>query len=132
MKQVSLQEKHKVDTQIKRFMIAGFSAVTMDTLVYFLLVQLYSPSLSKVLSFLCGTLVAYLLNKFWTFKKNSHSLSEVLKFIILYTSTLVVNVSVNALCLIYISSAKPIAFVIATGASTILNFTGQKWWVFKK
>jgi putative flippase GtrA len=24
-----------------------------------------------------------------------------------------------------------LAFLIATGASTILNFAGQKWWVFK-
>ncbi|WP_404452347.1 GtrA family protein [Virgibacillus necropolis] len=132
MEPAIIQVKHNVHKQIKRFLVTGISAVAIDTLVYFLLVQFYFASLSKVISFICGTFVAYLLNKFWTFEKKSYSLNEVFKFIILYTSTLGVNVSINALCLIHISSAKPIAFVIATGASTVLNFVGQKWWVFKE
>lgn len=132
MEQASIPVKRKVHKQIQRFLITGVTAVTMDTVVYFLLVLFYSPSISKGISFLCGTLLAYFLNKFWTFEKPSHSANEIIKFLILYTSTLGINVGVNAFCLLYIGSAKPLAFLIATGASTILNFAGQKWWVFKE
>lgn len=131
MEQASLQIESKVHKQIKRFLVSGASAVAMDTVLYFILVNFYMLSLSKGISFLCGTLTAYLLNKFWTFQKPVHSKNEIIKFTVLYTSTLGVNVSINALFLVYISSFKPIAFVVATGVSTILNFTGQKWWVFK-
>lgn len=117
--------------EIPRFLIAGFSAVGTDLLVYFLLLRFLTHSPAKAVSFLCGTLVAFAINKYWTFEKKERSFPEVYKFAMLYVSTLVVNVSVNKLSLFVLPGFVVVAFLAATGTSTVLNFIGQKWWVFK-
>lgn len=110
-----------------------------DTAVYFLLLPFLPPSIAKAVSFISGTVVAYILNKFWTFKKPKRSHIEVVKFICLYVSTLGANVAVNRVTLDHAPTILPIlkgcetqfAFFAATGTSTVLNFLGQKFWVFK-
>ena len=131
--------------QIRRFLVAGFSAVGTDTAVYFVLINYISHSPAKALSFISGTFVAYVLNKFWTFEQKNYSHSEIIKFITLYASTLLVNVGVNKLCLVIFAFGESLwigilppsapvvsAFLAATGTSTVLNFIGQKWWVFQR
>jgi putative flippase GtrA len=125
--------------ELKRFLVSGGSAVACDTTVYFLLLPLLPPSIAKAVSFIAGTVVAYILNKFWTFKKPKRSHVEVVKFVCLYLSTLGANVAVNRLTLDYAPTIVPIlkpyetqfAFLAATGTSTVLNYLGQKFWVFK-
>ena len=119
--------------------MAGGSAVACDTAVYFLLLPVLPASIAKGISFISGTIVAYLLNKFWTFKKPKRSHVEVVKFISLYLSTLGANIAVNRLMLDFAPTVVPalkvyetqFAFLAATGTSTVLNFLGQKFWVFK-
>ena len=100
------------------------------------------------------------MNKFWTFKQPLHSKREISAFFALYTFSMLVNTSVNSVCLQLIPkwthqwamanpsvegvtagvllpllahprSIKLMAFVLATGTSTIINFIGQKFWVFE-
>ncbi len=117
--------------QILRFIGTGIVAVAVDLLVYLLLKENFGYSLSKGFSFFTGTIVAYLLNKFWTFEEKKYSTVQLLKFFFLYGITLGVNVVVNNLVLDMFYSVI-FAFLCATGTSTILNFIGQKFWVFKK
>jgi putative flippase GtrA len=121
----------KIKAEILKFIVAGFSAVFTDSLVYFLLIRYLNESFSKAISFISGTIVAFIINKFWTFNKPNYSLREIFKFAVLYSSTLIVNVSVNFLVLSVLPSWRIFAFLCATGASTVLNFLGQKFWVFK-
>jgi len=120
--------------QMQRFLFSGLSAVATDSLVYYLLVLLhltYSPA--KTISFLAGTIVAYILNKFYTFEKKERSFSETVLFLTLYLLTMGVNVGVNATILhILGASMATLAFLIATACSTVLNFLGQKFVVFQK
>lgn len=117
--------------QVSRYLIAGCSAVGIDFATYTLLHRWLSPALAKGVSFLLGSLVAYGVNKYWTFEKRSSSASEALSFGILYAGTLAANVGVNLLSLQVVPEAIPFAFLTATGTSTVLNFVGQKYWVFK-
>lgn len=143
-------------SEIARFIIAGLTAVAIDLLSYFFLLNYLNPNVSKAISFILGSVAAYLVNKFWTFKQHEKSHTEITKFVCLYLSTLGVNVLVNRLGLycsslfnelaIWIKVEKIIgsissydvelaiilAFVAATGTSTVLNFIGMKYWVFKK
>lgn len=119
--------------QVLRFLVAGGSAVGTDALVYFLLVGVgFEKSFAKGLSFLSGTVVAYVINKFWTFERPERSLAEVFKFALLYGFTLGVNVGVNALVLALLPGQITLAFLCATGTSTVLNFLGQKFFVFRR
>lgn len=121
----------KLKKQIKMFLVAGFSAVATDMSVYYLLFTFLDHSSAKAISFISGTVVAYILNKYLTFEQKRKSYSEMLRFGILYVTTLGVNVAVNKVSLILLSGWIFIAFLLATGTSTVLNFLGQKFWVFK-
>ena len=116
--------------EMSRFLVAGFCAVGTDMGSYFLLLKVLSHDYSKGISFLLGTIVAYFINKYWTFEKKTKSYGEVGKFAILYSLTLGANVLINRISLNLFQSTL-LAFLLATGVSTVLNFSGQKWWVFK-
>ncbi len=117
--------------ELIRFLIAGFSAVFTDMGTYYLILSVLPPSAAKVISFICGTVVAYLLNKFWTFEKKKFCHKEMIRFALLYCTTLGVNVLVNKVALEITDSNYLFSFLAATGTSTVLNFIGQKWWVFR-
>ncbi|UKJ08243.1 GtrA family protein [Solitalea lacus] len=120
----------RIRKELKRFLVAGLSAVGTDLFMYYIFLNFFSIGLSKAISFLLGTIVAYLINKYWTFEKNQKSLKEIFQFAILYSCTLGVNVMTNKIVLDN-TQIVFIAFFVATGFSTVLNFIGQKFWVFK-
>lgn len=120
----------QIKKEMKRFLVAGISAVGTDLGTYYLLLNYLDPAIAKTISFLLGTIVAFIINKYWTFEKHERSYQEVVKFVLLYTATLFTNVATNEVVLNQFHIVF-LAFLIATGVSTVLNFIGQKWWVFK-
>jgi len=121
----------KLKKEIPRFIVAGICAVATDAILYFLLKNIIAYSQAKAVSFICGACVAYAINKFWTFESKKKSAREPVLFILLYLCTLCANVLVNKLALMLFPEFYVPAFLCATGTSTILNFAGQKWVVFK-
>ena len=117
--------------QLSRFIIVGCAAVATDFIFYFFLISSITHTPAKTISFIAGTIVAYIFNKNWTFERPNRSRTEMFLFFILYTITLGVNVGINAAILYLLPEYTFLAFFFATGTSTVLNFIGQKWWVFK-
>ena len=120
----------RIKREISRFLVAGSCAVSIDMGSYFFLLKVLPLGYAKGLSFFLGTIVSYLINNYWTFEKKRKSCREMGKFGILYLSTLGANILVNGFAQ-NLSHGVVLAFILATGASTVLNFFGQKWWVFK-
>ncbi len=118
--------------QLFRFVIVGCTAVATDFISYTFLLTFLDYAPAKSISFILGTVVAYLCNKHWTFERPKHSQKEVYRFVVLYTTTLGVNVGINHATLLFFPGLVLIAFLCATGTSTILNFIGQRWWVFNR
>jgi len=121
-------------SEIKRFLVVGFTTVFIDMLVYFACVQLgINLDLSKGIGFIAGTIFAYFANKLWTFSV-SGGYKQFIGFLVLYTMTLGVNVGVNWGVLSLFSTSKITyigAFLVATASSAILNFIGMKFIVFQ-
>lgn len=122
----------QIKKEIARFLVVGFSAFGTDLLVYYFLLHFFSHSLAKASSFITASILAYLLNKYWTFTQARRSFLEIVRFVILYISTLGANVAVNRIHLVLFPDWVFLAFLSASATSTVLNFIGQKWWVFKK
>lgn len=120
----------QIKKELIRFLVAGVSAVATDFGTYYLLLVYFDPAIAKTISFLMGTAVAFVINKYWTFEKHEYLHKEVIKFALLYTVTLLANVATNEVVLNQFHIVF-LAFLAATGVSTVLNFIGQKWWVFK-
>lgn len=117
--------------QFYKFIVCGVIAVAVDYGTYYLLNNYMGHNFSKGISFLVGSIVAYLLNKFWTFESKVFIGKQLLRFLILYMTTLVINVLVNK-GILNLYNSMLFGFLCATGISTILNFLGQKFWVFKE
>lgn len=118
--------------ELLKFLVGGGSAVVVDYLVYQLLLHLSMDiSIAKITSFICGSIVGFVINKLWTFESKEFSKSEIARYIILYTITAIINSYINKIILM-IFNIEMIAFLCATGVSTILNFIGQKFFVFSK
>jgi putative flippase GtrA len=116
--------------EIPRFIIAGLSAVFTDFISYIALLYFLQHDYAKTISFILGSIVAFNFNKYWTFKRYLNNKYEIIKFIMLYTTTLYLNISTNRLSL-ELTDMILLSFVVATGISTMVNFIGQKFWVFK-
>lgn len=121
-------------SEIKRFLIVGFTTVFIDMLIYFICVQLgINLDLSKGIGFIAGTIFAYFANKCWTFSAQG-SYKRFVSFFALYTMTLGVNMGVNWAILNLLSASKITyigAFLVATASSAILNFVGMKFLIFQ-
>lgn len=120
----------QIKREINKFIYAGLAAVGTDFLFYYLLLNLFSHEFSKGISFIIGSVVAFILNKYWTFRKPEKSFIQMIRFGILYCTTLGLNIMSNKIVLDNTNMVF-VSFLFATGISTILNFVGQKWWVFK-
>lgn len=117
------------------FLIVGCTTVAIDYIVYQALVSLTSIGyeLGKGISFVVGTIFAYLANRFWTFGHNK-SKGNIILFGGLYLCTLVLNISVNGLVINGLGDQQwviQLAFLVATALSAALNFLGMKFLVFK-
>lgn len=123
--------------QLLRFAVVGVLLVGVDFVVYrtLLSVSPASPSLWKALSFVLCTVLAYVMNRFWTFKGAGQGrIGESARFVSVYVATLALNVGVNAAVLALLPTAPRrilIAFAFATAASALGNFAGMKYYVFR-
>lgn len=128
---VDTPARRRLAGELGRFLGAGVSAVATDCTVYYLLLNWFPHAPAKAASFIAGSLVAYLLNKFWTFARHTRSYAEAARFACLYLCTLGANTAVNELALRLLPGLTFFAFLCATGTSTVLNYLGMKFWVFR-
>lgn len=144
-----LKQTTPLKKQMIKFVIIGVMAVIVDLCFYYIFLnilpegsyfELGNEAVAKALSFLCGMVVTYTFNKFWTWKKKDRSNRRLVKFISLYGCSLIVNVAVNSGLLFILHEWEEfailpykyfIAFSGAVGVTALLNFLGQKYWVFK-
>lgn len=124
--------------QLTRFVLTGVLSAIVDFGVLSLLIALgldYTPA--KAMSFVCGTTTAYLINRRWTFRAEP-SKRRFAAVVALYAATFAVQVGLFAwLYPTFIGyrlsevEARVIAFVIAQGVATTVNFVVQRAIIFR-
>ena len=117
--------------EILKFLVGGGTAVIVDFFTYKIFMMLgLERTIAKTLSFICGSIVGFIINKYWTFKSPKFQIKEILKYTVLYILTAFINSQVNKYTLLLFGN-EMFAFLCATGVSTILNFSGQKFLIFR-
>lgn len=120
--------------QAVRFVVFGVLSAGVDFGVYQLFLHLGTwPDLAKAISFVCGTITAYVLNRRWTFDSQGGA-APATRFAMLYSVTFFVNVGVNALGLQVLAGHRwtvVVAWVVAQGVATVINFVMLRTVVFR-
>ncbi|HEY2759266.1 MAG TPA: GtrA family protein [Pirellulales bacterium] len=130
----------EIRRQLSRFLVIGTGCVLVDLTIYQLLATQLSLPLyvAKGISYLAGVVVGFVGNKWWTFRSTRRSAAEPLSYLALYLVTLAVNIGCNQAILmalgglIVANQAKWVAFLIATGMTTVLNFIGMRLFTFRQ
>lgn len=124
-------------TQVLRFVLIGGFCALVDFGIYWLLLQAGTwVHLAKAVSFVAGTTTAYFLNRRFTFTAaQKGGAGQLGGFMLLYTVTFFVNVGTNALALHLLPDLRwrvALAWIVAQGTATTLNFIMLKWVVFRE
>ncbi|OZM82319.1 GtrA family protein [Pseudonocardia sp. MH-G8] len=121
--------------QLSRFVAIGAFSALVDLSVY---LSLFTLGLwvhgAKAVGFIVGTTTAYLLNRRFTFSTNGGS-ARFAGFVLLYGTTFAINVGMNGLMLTVLPELPfrmTVAFVIAQGTATVINFVMLRTVVFRR
>ncbi|MEW5810597.1 MAG: GtrA family protein [Actinomycetota bacterium] len=121
-------------TQIWRFVVTGGLSAVVDFGLYVaLLAAGLHVNVAKTLSFIAGTTTAYLINRRWTFQAPP-SRARFIAVVVLYAVTYAVQVGINYLFYMQFENQPwrvPVAFVIAQGTATVINFIVQRAVIFR-
>jgi putative flippase GtrA len=125
-------------TQLVRFVLTGGLSAVVD---FGLLVTLMALGLghtpAKALSFVAGTTTAYLINRRWTFRAEP-SRRRFLAVVGLYAVTFALQVGLFSVLFTTLTGAElsrlavqVVAFVVAQGVATTVNFVVQRTVIFR-
>lgn len=127
----------KSQSRLLRFFGIGILAVSIDwILFYFLSSQLsIGQPLAKAVSFISGTIFAFILNGLITFNSLLTS-ARLLRHLLLYSISMLFNTLIYQLISNSFKNGNEKihlgALVVATCASTTINYSGMHFWVFPK
>ncbi|GAA1839587.1 GtrA family protein [Microlunatus capsulatus] len=125
-------------TQLVRFVLTGGLSAVVD---FGLLVTLMALGLghtgAKALSFVAGTTTAYLINRRWTFRAEP-SRRRFAAVVVLYAVTFALQVGLFSVLFDALTDAglgrlavQVVAFVVAQGVATTVNFVVQRGLIFR-
>lgn len=144
----ALCKKYPIIPQFAKFVVIGVVNTGVDFLI--LNLEMLATGISSgpymlaqnAISFSIATINSYFLNKYWTFQDKSRS--DKAKKFSQFLAVSVVGIVINSSIVFLITTYVPpmfgttsvlwanLAKVAATGISLIWNFTGYKFWVFRK
>jgi putative flippase GtrA len=124
--------------QLTRFVITGGLSAVVDFGILVILMHFglgHTPA--KALSFVAGTTTAYLINRRWTFRAEP-SRKRFASVVVLYAITFALQVGLFSLLFDLLTRqglsrlvVQVVAFVIAQGVATTVNFIVQRSVIFR-
>lgn len=114
-----------------KFSLVGATNVVISYTAYFILLKLGLYYLLAItIASVVGILNGYIWSSKFVFKKNK-SISNMMKFFIVYISVLFINLGIMYICVDTYNVHKLIAPIFAIGVGTIYNYLLNKVWTFK-
>jgi len=140
--------------EITKFSIVGFICFGLDLGIYYALSQFSPTWFAKAIGFGFGVFANYNLNKFWTWGHRDRSGQRFARYMTLYGISGFVNILSNEMFLRIIPNREVVmslrnpegvmhnlfafkadkitAVILAAAVTMVINFVGQKKWVFSR
>jgi putative flippase GtrA len=140
---------------LTKFGIVGGLSFFLDLSIYYALSQFVPTYIAKSTAIVLATILNYQLNKAWTWGQKDRDNKRLAKYVMLYAVSGIMNVISNEIFLVVLPNAELIlnldypketlnmpifavkidkffAVIFATIVGMVVNFIGQKLWVFKE
>ncbi len=129
-----------IDKTTIKVLIVGVINTLVGTGIMFLLYNLakvpYWPSVCA--NYICGGIVSYFLNKYFTFQNKERSWQQVVKFILTVAVCMFIGYGLAKPAVLWVLSGvdktiqENVAMLVGMGLYTVLNYFGQRFFAFKK
>ena len=114
-----------------RFIVSGLCTTFVDFVIYMILSTFITISIAKIISMLSASALSFFLNKKFTFNdKQKTGAILLVRFYVVFALNVFANVGFNYLCFV-LTGRKIFSFVVATSVGMLVNYSGQKIFVFK-
>lgn len=125
-------ETGDIRRRFARFLVVGGLSTALNYGVYLLLLPKLPYLPAAAIGYLSGLVVGYFLNRAWAFDAATESHRKVVPFVLVY----LVNLATSQLLLLALVDRLGVpaswANVPALGYTTIANFLGLHWFVFRR
>lgn len=117
-----------------RFAIVGVINTLVTVIINTVCLEVFGIhyNISWVIGFIGGVINSYIMNKLWTFESKKKSVKEMVQFLVVS----LISLSITTLGLRFfiekVHLTKFVAQFPTIVLSQIVNYTGYKFWVFKK
>ena len=119
--------------QFFKFGIVGCINTFSSWLFYYPLLFLgINYIVCTTIAYILSSIIGYLLNNKWVFKKNTYDANSVLKYYAVYGSSYLINVLSMKLWVEVLGLSKVIAPILTLFVTIPYNFLFSKVWVFTK
>lgn len=125
----------KTCLQFVKFGLIGVLNSVLHYLVFLFLFRIIGMEMvvSSALGYMAGVINSFLMNRRWTFNHTGFGAgSEFAKFVIVNIVSLGANIFTLELFVSYVGIIPEIAQVIAICCTLVINFSGNKWWTFRR
>ena len=121
-------------TQFFKFVTVGILSTSLNYSCFYVLFSFFSLNymLSSATGYLFGVFVGFIFNKGWTFQYQIITVKEPLQYITVYTFSLLLGLAFLRVLVSKLNIPPEIANVATIALTTITNFSGLKFWVFRK
>lgn len=131
--------KKWLDIRFLKFMVVGVVNTVVGTAVMFVMYNVFHQSywISSASNYVVGSILSYFLNKYFTFESKKKSLSQVLKFVLNISLCYLVAYGIAKPAVTWMLQGQQgalrdnLAMVVGMVLFTLLNYIGQRAYVFK-
>lgn len=116
-----------------RFIIVGIFSTCLSYSIFLVALKIFHIHyiLSSIISFVSTVCISFMINKNWTFEFDGSN-KRIVRYFGLYTSSLLVNLSVLRFGVEVLGFYPEIANIGAIGVAACINFVGARFFVFKE
>lgn len=132
--------KHIIDITTIKFILVGLVNTIVGTGTMFLFYNIFHTGywIASASNYIIGSIVSYLLNKYFTFRSKEKSGKSIIKFVANITVCYLIAYGVAKPCVSMILGGfskaikENIAMLFGMCLFVVLNYFGQRFWVFKE
>ena len=129
-----------IDKEFVRFILVGLINTIVGTTVMFICYNLihFNYWISSASNYIIGSIASYFLNKCYTFKNYEHNWRIIARFVInisicyLLAYGIAKPLATRLLSSMSVSIQENGAMMVGMGLFVVLNYTGQKYFTFRK